>query len=153
MEYKDALKAQMEQYYKITAEYRKATVDAMKDARRPGFFKKRDYSGHIRRFQILAEMLRNLDYKSIEIPEEDKAGRDYLALMDRSIDAFRMLCEENVRFYDMTDKKQYRKNGITVKEYAEVTASLQTAIAKAVEETGYLEQAYREYFAADFADQ
>ena len=39
MDYKQALREQMEQYYQITARYRSATVDAMKDARRPGLLK------------------------------------------------------------------------------------------------------------------
>ena len=152
MDYKQALREQMEQYYQITARYRSATVDAMKDARRPGLLKKRDYSGHIARFAQLKEDIRTLSYKDIQVPEEDAEGQNFLKLFDRSVISFLLLCDENIHFYEMTDRKQCRNSGITVKDYAEETAKLQQILGRAVEETGYLEQAYKEYFAAEPAD-
>ncbi len=153
MEYKEALREQMEQYYQITGRYRDATLLAMKDARRPGLFKKKDYGPHLERFKSLIEELRQLDYKSIVIPEEDEEGRAFAELMDRSVISFMLLCEENIRFYEMTEKKQYKGSGVTVKGYAEATQQLQQILARAVNETGYLEQAYKEYFSGNLTDE
>lgn len=152
MEYKEALREQMEKYYDISGDYREATVLAMQDARKLGLFKKRDYGPHIQRFSHIIEELRKLDYHSIEIPEEDKDAVSFVELLDRSVISFIMLCEENIKFYEMTDRKQYRGSGVTVQLYAEQTQKMQQALSRAVEETSYLEQAYKEYFSGDFAD-
>ncbi len=153
MDYRQILREQMEQYYQITALYREITMDAAKDARKLGLFKKRDFAPHITAFRTCIADTRRLDIKRAEIPAEDEAAQNLAACFDRSVLSFVLLCEENIRFYELTDQKQYRGSGVTVKAYAECTNMLQNMLAGAVRELEKLETAYKEYFADQLSDE
>lgn len=153
MDYKQALKEQMEAYYQITASYRGITMDAAKAARKPGLFKKQDYTPYITGFRTCIADVRKLNLEKIEIPKDDKDAQNLAEFFNRSVLSFILLCEENVKFYEMTDRKQYRDSGVTVKSYAEAANMLQNMLAGAVRELEKLETAYKEYFADDFAQQ
>lgn len=153
MTYREALQQQMEEYYQITAGYRAATMDATRLARKPGLFKKQDYSPYIQQFMKLAKDGEALNRKQLQNLAESDEEKHIAELFSRNVISFILLCEENARFYDLSDKKQYRKNGVTLQEYAECANRLQGILDGTVKELEKLEQAYKEYFADNFTNQ
>lgn len=153
MDYRQALKEQMEQYYQLTLAYRQTTVDAMTELKRRSPFQKKDYSPYIQSFQKHKADAEKLEVKDIAIPESDEQFLTFAALLMRSITSFILLCEENVRFYDVTDRKQYRKNQVSLKEYADAGRSWQGVLEGAVKDLEKLEDAYKECYADDFSEE
>ncbi len=153
MTYREALQQQMEAYYQITTGYRTATMDATRLARKPGLFKKQDYSPYVQQFTKLAKDGETLNRKQLENLAETEEEKRIAELFSRNVISFILLCEENARFYELSDKKQYRKNGVTLQEYAECANRLQGILDGTVKELEKLEQAYKEYFSDRFTDE
>lgn len=152
MDHKQALKDLMETYYQITLGYRKTTIEAMAENKRRAPFKKKDFSPYILRFSHHKEEAEKLDVKAVAIPEGDEKARELAELFERSVTSFILLCEENIRFYDIVDKKQYRRNKISLKEYTDSITRFDGVLSGAMRELEKLETAYKEYCGGDFAD-
>lgn len=155
MEYRQSLIAQIEKYYQeVVYPYKETTTNAMKDARKLNLFKKRDFGGHIRRFQAHMETAAAIDISQIEpeIPGSDVAGKLLADQFSRSRKTFLQLCEANIHFYRVTDKKQYRGSGIVVKEFRDAADRMQDALKSAVLELELLDKAYQKYTADNPAE-
>lgn len=149
-DYRKALIAQIEKYYQeVVYPYKETTTSAMKDARKLNLFKKRDFGVHIRRFQEHMETAADLDISDIEsrISSEDVAGKLLADQFSRSRKTFLQLCEANIEFYRVTDKKQHRGSGIVVKEFKAAAERMQDALKAAVLELDLLDKAYQKYAA------
>ena len=152
MEYREALIAQVEEYYqKVVYPYNETTTNAMNDARKMGLFKKRDFGVHIRRFRSHMETAAAVKIAEILIPDEDTQAKLLWNQLCRSIDTFLQLCEKNIRFYEITDKKQYRGSGLVIREFKEAAEDMQLALKEAVLELELLDKTYQKYTADDSA--
>ncbi len=155
-DYRQALMAQIEQYYQeVVYPYKETTTNAMKDARKLNLFKKRDFGAHIRRFEKHMETAEAMDISAVEqqISSDDVAGKLLADQFSRSRKTFLRLCEANIEFYKVTDKKQYRGSGIIVREFKEAAERMQEALKEAVLELDLLDKAYRKYAADKPAEQ
>ncbi len=154
MDYREALIAQIERYYQeVVYPYKDTTTNAMTDARKLGLFKKRDFGVHIRKFQAHMETAAAIDVGQIEIPGDDVAGKLLADQFLRSRKTFLRLCEANIAFYKVADKKQYRGSGIVVKEFKDTLGRMQDALKEAVLELDLLDKAYQKYAAGDPAEE
>lgn len=154
MDYREALQEQVEKYYhEILAEHGKTTVAAMKDGKKLGLFKKRDFSGHIAKFEQHKADAQALDVRDIEIPTDDVYAQNLAEAFLRSVTTFIMLCEDNIRFYDITERKQYKDSGVTVKNYTDAFQRMQTMLSAAVRDLEALDEAYKEYNADNFSEE
>lgn len=154
MDYREALTAQIERYYQeVVYPYKETTTNAMSDARKLSLFKKRDFGAHIRRFQAHMETAAAIDVSQIEIPGDDVAGKLLADQFLRSRRTFLRLCEANIEFYKVTDKKQYRGSGLIVKEFKAALERMQDALKDAVLELDLLDKAYQKYAADDPAEE
>lgn len=154
-DYRQALIAQIEKYYQeVVYPYKETTTNAMKDARKLNLFKKRDFGVHIHRFQAHMETAAAMDISGIEeeIAGDDVAGKLLADQFSRSRRTFLQLCEANIEFYKVTDKKQYRGSGIVVKEFKAAAERMQEALKEAVLELDLLDKAYQKYAADDPAE-
>lgn len=154
MDYRNELRRYVKRYYdEIVVVYKKTTTEAMADARKLSAFRKKDFSRHTAAFRQHIEDAEALDISGIEIPPEDVKSKLLADLFEKSIHSFIGMCEENIAFYDMTDRKQYRGSGITVKIYKEKADQMQKYLIEAVKDLDALDQAYQEYCADNFADE
>lgn len=152
MEYRKKLREEIDRYYRdILPVYQNTTAEAIKDAKKLGLFRKRDFSGHIGRFRKHMVDAQSLCV-DIAVPPEDARSRRLAEIFKKSVASFILLCDENIRFYTITEKKQYRDSGVTVKEYAESCNLMQNILARAVKDLDELDQAYQQYGAGDLSD-
>ena len=155
MDDRQALIALIERYYQeVVYPYKETTTNAMEDARKLSLFKKRDFGAHIRRFQAHMETAEAIDISQIEpkIPGDDVAGKLLADQFSRSRKTFLQLCEANIQFYRVADKKQYRGSGIVVKEFKAAAERMQEALKEAVLELELLDKAYQKYAADEPAE-
>lgn len=153
MEYREALTQQVEKYYREIIEvYKNTTMEAMQDARKLGLFKKRSFRDHIANFQKHKEDAESLDISGIEIASYDVKAKLLADAFQRSVRSFIRLCEENMTFYDITEKKQYRGSGIKVKDYTESFNHLQQILQDAVVDLDALDNTYQQYNADKLTD-
>ncbi|MGN0659180.1 MAG: hypothetical protein ACI4LA_06200 [Emergencia sp.] len=146
MDYRQELLQQIETYFTdVITPYKQTTTGAMQDARKLGLFKKRDFSGHISAFEKHKEAAEGVDISGIEISPGDVKAKLLADQFMRSRRSFMLLCEENMRFYEVTEKKQYRGSGVTVKQYTESFNKMQEVLKEAVTELDLLEKEYTEY--------
>ena len=61
--------------------------------------------------------------------------------------SFVILCDANILFYELNEKKQYKNKDFTIKEYTEAVNDMQEALRDAVLESQILEKSYKEYLA------
>jgi len=153
MDYRDALRKQIQLYYEdIIPQYHVTTVAGMKAAKKLRLFKKVDFKGYIAEFQDYKERALKLESMDLRVPAEDVETKLLEKDFRNSLLSFVMLCDANIAFYDMNERKQYRNGGVNVHDYAEVVNEMQKALAEAVMDLDFLDKAYKEYCADNPAE-
>ena len=120
MDYKDELKSIIDTYYKdILEEYKVTTTAATKDGKKLGLFRKVKYEGHIAGFEKHGADAKVLISRAeaVKVPEDDENGQDLKAKLEQSLDDFVELCDRNVEYYRIMDKKQRAGSGVTVDDF------------------------------------
>lgn len=150
MEYREAIIAQIERYYKEIIEvYKITTVSTMKDARKMGFFRKRSMQVHIEEYRKHLEDAKTIDVSNIQIPSYDAKAKMLVDGLQRSVRSFCNLCEENMKFSQVAEQRQYKNSGVGIEEFKSSYNSMQIALEQALVELGDLDKAYRQYTADD----
>ena len=155
MDYRETLLQEFERYQKeLLPAYQVTTSAAMKDAKKLGLFKKKKFGGYIADFKshMEAGMSQIAKLDLLEIPEEDEKSREVADALKKSLRSFCLLCDFNVQFYDMTEKKQYPGSGVTIKSYTKACDEMQSVLMRAVEDAAALEKAYEKYQTDDLAN-
>lgn len=146
MDYREALIEQIGDYYeKVIEKYKYTTVSAMQTARKMSLFKKQEYSGHIENFRGHIKDALEISGKHVDVPESDPEGKELKEKFYKSIGSFCRLCETNIKFYRISDKKQYRDSGIGMKDYKLAYQVMEQVLAESVEELNELDKAYAKY--------
>ncbi|MBR6652327.1 MAG: hypothetical protein IKL30_04095 [Anaerotignum sp.] len=148
MNYEEALLKQIDIYIdEILPAYHMTTVEGMKMAKKFRLFKKIDFMKYAHEFEEHKANALKLESMELRIPEElvdlcmlEKDFRKCLL-------SFVILCDANILFYELNEKKQYKNKDFTIKEYTEAVNDMQEALRDAVLESQILEKSYKEYLA------
>jgi hypothetical protein len=84
-----------------------------------------------------------MSMSDIEIPAEDEAAQKLAADFAQCKKTFLRLCEVNMQFYDLQNRK-VRRQGATVKEFKEISLAVSLALNSARRDMNELENQYKE---------
>lgn len=146
MDYRDALISEIESYYREVIErYKDTTQAAMKTARKMPIFKKQDYSVHLENFKGHMKDALEFTNANVQIPEDDEKAIELVQKLHKSVDSFCRLCETNIKFYKISEQKQYRNSGIKISDYKLAYGVVSEALEESVADLDDLDKAYRDY--------
>ena len=149
MNYEEALLKQIDIYIdEILPAYHATTVEGMKMAKKLRFFKKFDFMKYVHAFEEHKEKALKLESMELRIPEDLVDLRMLEQDFRKCLLSFVILCDTNIVFYDLNERKQYKNKNFTVKEYGEAVNEMQEALRDAVLDSGVLEKTYKEYLEA-----
>ena len=146
MNYEEALLKQIKIYIdEILPAYHMTTVEGMKMAKKLRLFKKIDFLKYARAFEEHKANALKLEAMELRIPEEMVDLRMLEKDFRKCLLSFVILCDANILFYELNEKKQYKNKDFTIKEYTEAVNDMQEALRDAVVEANILEKTYKEY--------
>lgn len=148
MGFKETIDALMDRYYKdILESYKVTAMHSMKASRKMGLFKKMDYSPYIQDFKRYAGEADEIraELEDLSPSEDDSAGRDLLKAFRVSLRSFSDLCQRNAEHYDLMDRKQYRKNAVTLEDIKLSISGVNAIMGPALETLDILDRAYKLY--------
>lgn len=144
MENREQLEGLIREYFEeILPKYKEVTVAAANAGKKLPVFHKTDFSGHIENFRQMKAAAQELlpAAEKIDIPalaqEEQTAARALVA----SLRDFILLCERNMSHYDLMDRRQYRKNHVSMEDFRLSVTGVNAAMMKSVESLNALETA------------
>lgn len=146
MDHTAKIESIIERYFNgALAEYREAAMAAMTAGKKIPLFRKVDFSGHIQKFQDIKSQAEALlaEADAIEVPESDEMGLELLRALKGSLEDFVELQKRNAAHYDLMDRRQYRKNKVTVDDFRLSLTGVQTGTGRAVESLDLLERTWR----------
>ena len=148
MNYEEALLKQIDIYIdQILPAYHATTVEGMRMAKKLRFFKKYDFMKYVHAFEEHKANALKLESMELRIPEEMVELRMLEKDFRKCLLSFVILCDTNIVFYDLNERKQYKNKNFTVKEYGEAVNEMQEALRDAVMDSSVLEKTYKEYLA------
>ena len=148
MNYEEALLKQIDIYIdEILPAYHVTTVEGMKLAKKLRLFKKFDFMKYAHAFEGHKANALKLESMELRIPEELVELRMLEKDFRKCLLSFVILCDANILFYELNEKKQYKNKDFTIKEYTEAVNDMQEALRDAVLESQVLEKSYKEYLA------
>ena len=106
-------------------------------------FRKKNYDDIIRRFEIHMEQTALMSVSEIRVPAEDEAAQKLCGDFLQCRKTFMRLCEVNIQFYDLQNRK-VRRQGATVKEFREISMAVSLALNSARRDMTELENQYKE---------
>ena len=146
MNYEEALLKQIDIYIdEILPAYHMTTVEGMKMAKKLRLFKKIDFMKYVKQFEEHKANALKLESMELRIPEELVDLRMLEKDFRKCLLSFVILCDANILFYELNEKKQYKNKDFTIKEYTEAVNDMQEALRDAVLESQILEKSYKEY--------
>lgn len=148
MDYVEKIDQIKDKYFnELLTRYRDAAMAAATAGKKIPLFRKADFSSHIKAFEEIREGAESClaDLKQVEVPEDDEAYSEIAKLLGVSLEDFVELQKRNADHYDLMDKRQYRKNGITIDDFKLSLAGVQTGTGTAVESLDLLDRTYRYY--------
>ena len=149
MNYEEALLKQIDIYIdEILPAYHMTTVEGMKMAKKFRLFKKIDFLKYANEFEQHKANALKLESMELRIPEELADLRMLEKDFRKCLLSFVILCDANILFYHLNEKKQYKNKDFTIKEYTSAVNDMQEALRDAVLESQILEKSYKEYLAA-----
>lgn len=148
MNYEEALLKQIDIYIdEILPAYHMTTVEGMKMAKKFRLFRKIDFMKYAHEFEQHKANALKLESMELRIPEELVDLRMLEKDFRKCLLSFVILCDANILFYELNEKKQYKNKDFTIKEYTEAVNDMQEALRDAVLESQILEKSYKEYLA------
>lgn len=146
MNYEEALLKQIDIYIEqILPAYHVTTVEGMKKAKKLRFFKKIDFMQYAQAFEEHKANALKLEAMELRIPEEMIELRMLEKDFRKCLLSFVILCDANIVFYELNERKQYKDRNFTVKEYGQAVSEMQEALREAVLDSSVLEKTYKEY--------
>ena len=135
MNYEEALLKQINIYIdEILPAYHMTTVEGMKMAKKLRLFKKIDFLKYAHAFEEHKANALKLEAMELRIPEEMVDLRMLEKDFRKCLLSFVILCDANILFYELNEKKQYKNKDFTIKEYTEAVNDMQEALRDAVVE-------------------
>ncbi len=146
MENREQLEGLIRKYFEeILPKYKEVTVAAANAGKRLPVFHKTDFSGHIENFRQMKSAAQELlpVAEKIDIPALAQEERTVARALVASLRDFILLCERNMSHYDLMDRRQYRKNHVSMEDFRLSVTGVNAAMMKSVESLNALETADR----------
>ena len=143
MEYREEMYRVIDRYFtEIIMNYGKTNSEAMQTVKKFQPFRKKNYDSFIARYEIHKKQAELLTMGSIIVPNHDEMAGKLTDAYDQSRKTFMRLCQRNIEFFTMQNKK-VRREELSVKEFREVSSGLQLTMNSAKRDMDLLEQIYR----------
>ncbi|MST52660.1 hypothetical protein [Hornefia butyriciproducens] len=146
MENRGQLEGLIRKYFEeILPKYKEVTVAAANAGKKLPVFHKTDFSGHIENFRQMKSAAQELlpVAEKIDIPALAQEERTVARALVASLRDFILLCERNMSHYDLMDRRQYRKNHVSMEDFRLSVTGVNAAMMKSVESLNALETADR----------
>ena len=146
MENREQLEGLIRKYFEeILPKYKEVTVAAANAGKKLPVFHKTDFSGHIENFRQMKSAAQELlpIAEKIDIPALAQEERTVARALVASLRDFILLCERNMSHYDLMDRRQYRKNHVSMEDFRLSVTGVNAAMMKSVESLNALETADR----------
>ena len=146
MENRGQLEGLIRKYFEeILPKYKEVTVAAANAGKKLPVFHKTDFSGHIENFRQMKSAAQELlpIAEKIDIPALAQEERTVARALVASLRDFILLCERNMSHYDLMDRRQYRKNHVSMEDFRLSVTGVNAAMMKSVESLNALETADR----------
>ena len=146
MENREQLEGLIRKYFEeILPKYKEVTVAAANAGKKLPVFHKTDFSGHIENFRQMKSAAQELlpVAEKIDIPALAQEERTVARALVASLRDFILLCERNMSHYDLMDRRQYRKNHVSMEDFRLSVTGVKAAMMKSVESLNALETADR----------
>lgn len=146
MENREQLEGLIRKYFEeILPKYKEVTVAAANAGKKLPVFHKTDFSGHIENFRQMKSAAQELlpVAEKIDIPALAQEERTAARALVASLRDFILLCERNMFHYDLMDRRQYRKNHVSMEDFRLSVTGVNAAMMKSVESLNALETADR----------
>ena len=144
MDYRDELYAVTDRFFHdVVMEFGRTNAMGSELVKKFQPFQKKNYDDIIRRFEIHMKQTALMSMSDIEIPAEDEAAQKLAADFAQCKKTFLRLCEVNMQFYDLQNRK-VRRQGATVKEFKEISLAVSLALNSARRDMNELENQYKE---------
>ena len=146
MENREQLEGLIRKYFEeILPKYKEVTVAAANAGKKLPVFHKTDFSGHIENFRQMKSAAQELlpVAEKIDIPALAQKERTVARALVASLRDFILLCERNMSHYDLMDRRQYRKNHVSMEDFRLSMTGVNAAMMKSVESLNALETADR----------
>ena len=146
MENREQLEGPIRKYFEeILPKYKEVTVAAANAGKKLPVFHKTDFSGHIENFRQMKSAAQELlpVAEKIDIPALAQEERTVARALVASLRDFILLCERNMSHYDLMDRRQYRKNHVSMEDFRLSVTGVNAAMMKSVESLNALETADR----------
>ncbi len=144
MEYREELYRVVDRFFnEVVMEFGRTNAMASERVKKFQPFQKKNYDDIIRRFEIHMEQTALLSMSDIGVPDEDDAAQKLRDDFQQCKKTFMRLCEVNMQFYDLQNRK-VRRQGATVKEFKEISLAVQLALNSARRDMNELENQYKE---------
>ena len=151
MAYTDELFRVVDEYFmEIIMPYGRTNAEAGGYLKKFKPFQKKNYDSYLQRFEKHKEEAEALTMANIAMPEEDTLAQELKEKFAQSQKTFVTLCERNVKFYDLQNRRAQRKR-VTSEELKEIFVALQAILNSAMRDVTLLEDAYKELNPADIA--
>ena len=143
MEYREELYAVVDKFFnEIVMPFGRTNAAGGELVKTVQLFGKKNYDEIIRRFEIHMEQTALLSMAEIAIPEDDADARMLREYFNQSRKTFMRLCETNMDFYGLQNRKSHRQ-GATVKEFKEISLAVSLALNSARRDMNELENHYK----------
>ncbi|MDY5423245.1 hypothetical protein [Hornefia butyriciproducens] len=146
MENREQLEGLIRKYFEeILPKYKEVTVAAANAGKKLPVFHKTDFSGHIENFRQMKSAAQELlpVAEKIDIPALAQEERTVARALVASLRDFILLCKRNMSHYDLMDRRQYRKNHVSMEDFRLSVTGVNAAMMKSVESLNALETADR----------
>ena len=144
MEYREELYAVVDRFFQdVVMEFGRTNAMGSERVKKFKPFRKKNYDDIIRRFEIHMKQTALMTMSGIEVPADDEAAQKLAADFAQCKKTFMRLCEVNLQFYDLQNRK-VRRQGATVKEFKEVSLAVSLALNSARRDMTELENQYKE---------
>lgn len=143
MEYREELYAVVDKFFnEIVMPFGRTNAAGGELVKKVQLFGKKNYDEIIRRFEIHMEQTALLSMAEIAIPEDDADAQMLHEYFNQSRKTFMRLCETNMDFYGLQNRKSHRQ-GATVKEFKKISLAVSLALNSARRDMNELENHYK----------
>ncbi len=144
MEYREELYSTVDRFFnEVVMEFGRTNAMASERVKKFQPFQKKNYDDIIRRFEIHMEQTALMTMSDTAVPEEDEEAKKLQSDFAQCKKTFMRLCEVNMQFYDLQNRK-VRRQGATVAEFKEISLAVQLALNSARRDMNELEEQYKE---------
>lgn len=144
MDYREELYAVTDRFFNdVVMEFGRTNAMGGERVKKFQPFQKKSYDDIIRRFEIHMKQTALMTMSDIDVPAEDEAAQKLLKDFSQCKKTFLRLCEVNIQFYDLQNRK-VRRQGATVKEFKEISMAVSLALNSARRDMNELENQYKE---------